>query len=295
MNETKHGDERGSVAARPDRGVVAITGPDAAVFLHGVVTGSVKPLEIGEGRFSALLTPQGKLLADFFLIRSEDGYLVEVDRNQIPDLVKRLGFYRLRAKVALTDLSDDFDVFIAWRGANPVVPGGIAFVDPRLAELGTHLILPKAAGIEAGAALAEWQAHRIALGVPESHGDFEFGDLFPHDTDMDDLGGIDFKKGCFIGQEVVSRMKHRGTARRRFISVRGTSELPPVGTEIVAGGRPIGAMGSSAGVIGLALVRLDRAREAIEAGHSITAADVGLELELPRFASFGWPEPEKTA
>lgn len=295
MNQKMDDGERGALAARPDRGVVAISGPDAATFLHGVVTGSVKTIAIGDAGFSALLTPQGKLLADFFLIRSEEGYLVEIARASIPDFIKRLGFYRLRARVTITDMSHDFDVFIAWGGTVPSISGAVAFADPRLSELGTHIVVPKTSGIAAGTDIAEWQAHRIALGVPESGTDFEFGDLFPHDTDMDDLAGIDFKKGCFIGQEVVSRMKHRGTARRRFISARGEQTLPPAGTEIFAGEKSIGILGSSEGRIGLALVRLDRARDAVTAGTTITADGVGLVLELPRFASFGWPEPEKTA
>ena len=294
MNE-RLDDERAALAARPDRGVVSIGGPDAATFLHGVVTGTVKTIPLGEGRFSALLTPQGKLLFDFFLIRTEEGFLVEIERARIPDFVKRLGFYRLRAQVTITDVSHDFDVFVAWGGEAPKISGAIAFADPRLPALGTHLVVPMTAGAAAGTDVVEWQAHRIALGVPESGVDFEFGDFFPHDTDMDDLDGVDFKKGCFVGQEVVSRMKHRGTARRRFVVAEGAGPLPAVGTEIVAGEKAIGTLGSSAGATGLALVRIDRAREAMDAGAAITAGGVALTLKLPSFAKFVWPEPEKTA
>jgi len=298
MTETG-GDERSAgLAARPDRGVVALVGDDAETFLHGVVTNTVKALEVGEGRFGALLTPQGKVLFDFFMVRTRDGHLFEIARDRVADFVKRLGFYRLRAKVTITDVSQDHDVFVVWNRPAPDLPGAVAFVDPRLPALGHHLIVPRAAGLAADADLSAWHALRIGLGVPESGIDFALGDVFPHDVDMDDLDGVDFRKGCFVGQEVVSRMKHRGTARKRFVLARAVAtqaRLPAPGTEVVAGEKALGALGSSVGALGLASVRLDRAREAMDAGTPITAGGVELTLELPPFARFGWPEPEAGA
>ncbi len=288
------GERRGvRVAARPDRGVVALGGADVATFLHGVVTNTVKTIPLGEGRFGALLSPQGKVLFDFFLIHTGEGYLVEIERARLADFVKRLGFYRLRAQVTIADVSDAHDVFVAWGGDVPEIAGAVSFVDPRVAALGTHVIAPKGAGPSPSADIVDWQALRIGLGVPESSIDFTLGDVFPHDVDMDDLDGVDFKKGCFVGQEVVSRMKHRGTARKRFIVARAVEPgavLPPLGAEIVSGERGLGTLGSSHGGVGLASVRLDRAKEANEAGAPIVAEGVVLTLELPSFARFGWPD-----
>ena len=280
-------------ARRADRGVVAVEGPEAADFLHGVVTNTVRALAPGEARLGALLTPQGKLLFDFLMVATGEAFLFEVERARIADFVKRLGFYRLRAKATITDRSADFAVFVTWGGPAPAIAGAVTFADPRLAELGTHLFVPVGAEPAETATLDAWQAHRIGLGVPESSLDFALGDVFPHDVDMDDLGGVDFKKGCFVGQEVVSRMKHRGTARKRTILARAldpTGGLPPVGAEIVAGGKGLGTLGSSAGDRALALVRVDRVKEALDTAAEITADGVAIDLALPAFARFGWPE-----
>lgn len=282
----------GGVVVRADRGVVEIGGPEAAVFLHGLVTATVKSLVPGAASFGALLTPQGKILFDFFLLKTDDGYLVEIARALIPDFLKRLGFYRLRAAVTLADRSADHVVAYAF-GDAPAPAGGLAFADPRLPGLATHMLAPAGSPPAVTASLHDWHAHRIALGVPESGLDFALGDTFPHDADMDDLAGVDFKKGCFIGQEVVSRMKHRGTARKRIVLARALEARPAwpdAGTEITCAGKTLGTLGSSADGMALALVRLDRAKEAIDLGDAIEAGGVTLALELPEYAHFGWPE-----
>ncbi|TBW34421.1 folate-binding protein [Siculibacillus lacustris] len=291
-----NGPPAAGVAARPDRGVVAIGGREAEAFLHGIFTGTVKALAPGEARFSALLNPQGKVLYDFFLIRQDDGFLVEIERAQVPAFLKRLTFYRLRAEVTLADRSDDFAVFIAWGPApDPDADGAIVFTDPRLAALGRHVLVPApAAGVVPTAALEAWHRHRLALGVPESSVDFTLGEFFPHDVDMDDLGGVDFKKGCFVGQEVVSRMKHRGTARKRFVlaeAIPAGTELPTAGSDVLAGEKGIGTLGSSIAGRGIAAVRLDRARAALDAGVPVTCGGIRLDLAIPAFAGFGWPAP----
>ena len=282
----------GGVVVRTDRGVVEVGGPEAAQFLHGLVTATVKSLAPGAASFGALLTPQGKILFDFFLVKTDDGFLVEIARTLIPDFLKRLGFYRLRAAVALADRSADFAVAYAF-GDAPVPDSGLAFADPRLPGLATHVLLPAGASLPATASLHDWHAHRIALGVPESGLDFPLGDTFPHDADMDDLAGVDFKKGCFIGQEVVSRMKHRGTARKRIVIARALEARPAwpdTGTEIGCAGKTLGTLGSSADGLALALVRLDRAKEAIDLGDAIEVGGVTVALELPDYATFHWPE-----
>jgi tRNA-modifying protein YgfZ len=141
---------------------------------------------------------------------------------------------------------------------------------------------------------ADYDAHRVSLGVPEGGIDFTFGDAFPHDADMDQLSGVAFAKGCYVGQEVVSRMEHRHTARRRIITINSPAPLP-ANSEIVAGGRPIGTVGSSADGTGVALVRLDRAKEAMDRGEPITADGVPVSLTIPAWARFGWPSASREA
>lgn len=286
-----------AIAQLGDRGVVSVTGPDAPGFLQGLVTSDVERLQAGAAGYGALLTPQGKILFDFLIFRRPDGFWLDTRRAAAPALAKRLGFYKLRAKVDIADRSDTSAVLVAWGDETSGLPESAAD-DPRLPGLGRRAIvgLDEAKGIleAAGPARSDgaaWQAHRIGLGVPEGDVDFPYGDSFPHDADMDDLAGVDFGKGCYVGQEVVSRMKHRGTARRRILPVRGpgTDPLPPAGTEIVAGGKTVGTLGSSAGPRGLALVRIDRVREALDAGLPVTAAGSPLEPSLPAFARFTWP------
>lgn len=287
MNETL-------IARRFDRGVVVVEGEEAATFLHGVVTCTVKALAPGEARLGALLTPQGKVLFDFLMTPISTGFLFEIERAKAAEFAKRLGFYRLRAKATIADRSDDFAVFVAFGGEAPAIEGAVSFADPRLAGLGVHLLVPAeaAGGVATNASAADWHALRIEAGVPESGLDFPLGDVFPHDVDMDDLAGVDFKKGCFVGQEVVSRMKHRGTARRRAILAHAREARPAwpdAGTEITCGDKVLGTLGSAHERTAIALVRLDRAKEALDLGDAIEVGGVTVTLELPEFAHFDWP------
>jgi folate-binding protein YgfZ len=284
--------DEGRSAELVRRGVIAIGGPDAEKFLNDLVTADITRTTTGQSVFAALLSPQGKVLFDFIIYRDGERFVLDAPRKIVADLVKRLGFYRLRAKVAVEDLSETHRVVALWREGGFEHFDGIAAPDPRLAALGWREIAARDAPPRAGfapATEAEYDAQRIRLGVPEGGIDFEFGDAFPHDADMDQLGGIDFGKGCYIGQEVVSRMEHRGTARRRFVLVSGEGPLPARGTPINAVERAIGTHGSSAGGNALALVRLDRAKEAADAGRDLTADTTAIKLKLPGWAKFGWP------
>jgi len=273
------------------RGVVAVRGDGAAAFLNDLVTSDV-PEAVGSASFGALLSPQGKILFDFIAVRTPDAYLFDLPRASAPEFARRLTFYRLRAKVDIADISAEREVIAAWGASAPPILDGLVYADPRLSALGYRAIVPEGADMAPDHTEARpeaYDAHRIALGVPEGGVDFAYGDAYPHDVDMDQVGGVDFKKGCYVGQEIVSRMQHRGTARRRFILVRSDTSLPPAGTPVNAGTAAIGTMGSSSGSSGLALIRLDRARDAIEAGTPITAGAAGLTLALPEWATFGWP------
>ena len=271
------------VAHLTDRAVLAVAGPDARTLLHNVLTADMNRVDAQGSGFGALLIPQGKILWDFIIHRSGAGYALDLRADQLDAFAKRLVLYRLRSNV---DIAPDgtLAVFAAWGGqsAQPA--------DPRLVELGSRWVA--AAGHEAtDATLDDWHRHRIAFAVPEGGVDFAFGDAFPHDAAMDSLNGLAFDKGCYIGQEVVSRMRHRGTARRRIVAVTSTGPLPGPGAEIVAGDRPIGLLGSSAAGKAIGLVRLDRAREAMDAGLPLRAGAGEIEVALPRWVTYAWPAP----
>jgi folate-binding protein YgfZ len=275
----------------PDRGVVKISGEDARNFLNGLVTTDVTQLEPGLGRFGALLTPQGKITIDFLITEAPGGhgggFLVDCPRPLAQSLSDRLGFYKLRAKVTVENLSDSLGVIAAWDG-EPAMKPDLAFADPREAALGWRILapqdlVPKVAGL-IGADLADsaaYEAHRIATGVPRGGLDFMYGDAFPHETNMDRLHGVDFDKGCYVGQEVVSRMQHRGTARTRTVRVTLDGAPPEAGSTILAGDKQVGTMGSASGQNGLALIRTDRVIDALDAGLALTAGGLGIRLTDP--------------
>jgi tRNA-modifying protein YgfZ len=232
-----------------DRAVVSITGADAPAFLQGLVTADVLALTPGAAAYAALLTPQGKMLFDFFVLRREDGYWLDAARAQLPELTKRLKMYKLRAKVEIAEMPE-------LKVTASALHGDIA--DPRLAEMGFRsYTLEATPSRDAG-----YHAHRIGLGLADSQADLGQGEYFPHEANLDQLGGLSFSKGCYVGQEVVSRMEHRGTARSRMLPVTIAGGAPAKGTEIVADGKPLGTVLSSAGEGALALMRLDRLKEA---------------------------------
>jgi folate-binding protein YgfZ len=289
-------------ALLPGRGVVKVAGDGARNFLHGLVTVDLLKLGPGMGRFGALLTPQGKIIADFFIVEAPSadggGFLLDVPGALGATLIEKLNLYKLRAKVLIENLSDVLGVFAAWNGSPAAAASefGPRFADPRLPALGIRILLPPQRAAEAaadlGATLAspdEYDAHRIALGVPQGENDFKYGDAFPHETDMDQLGGVDFGKGCYIGQEVVSRMEHRGTARTRAVPIRYDGAAPGAGAPVTAGERHIGTMGSSAAGRGVALLRLDRVAEAMAEGVALTAGGVALQPIKPPWAHFSFP------
>lgn len=254
-----------------DRGVVGVSGVDAPEFLQGLLTNDVLALANGRARYAALLSPQGKILFDFLLVRARSGFYLDCAADQAQALAKRLGFYRLRAKVVIEDLSATHG--IASGLPLPLPPGGYA--DPRHADLGWRMIALLADLPEAGD-MAPYEARRIALGVPKGGVDFAFGDTFPHEANLDRLHGVDFKKGCYVGQEVVSRVEHRGLARKRIVRLLYDGEAPALGAAVTAGDVALGMMGSSAAGHGLAMLRLDRLAEA--AGVSVVAGGVDVRV-----------------
>jgi folate-binding protein YgfZ len=284
-------------ALLPDRAVIKVIGDDARKFLHGLVTADMLSLTPGTARFCALLTPQGKIIADFFVAEAPSadggGFFLDLPRALDTTLFDKLNLYKLRAKVLIEDLSEILGVLAVWSGA-PAVKYGLSYADPRLPALGMRTMIPPhraaAAAGEIGASLVaaeDYEAHRIGLGVPRGGVDFVYGDAFPHEADMDQLGGVDFAKGCYVGQEVVSRIEHRGIARTRAVPIRYDGGAPENGAAITAGERQVGTMGSAARGRGIALLRLDRVAEVTE---PLTAGGVPIHLVKPDWARFSLPD-----
>jgi hypothetical protein len=292
-------------ALLPDRGVVKVAGDDARNFLHGLFSADILKLTPGEARFGALLSPQGKILADFIVVEAPaqdgGGFFLDAPRALANPLVAKLNVYKLRSRVIVEDLSDVLGVLAAWDG-NGKSTFGLAYADPRLPALGLRVMLPAHRAADAAAGLgatlvdaSAYDAHRIALGIPRGGVDFSYGDAFPHETDMDQLGGVDFAKGCYVGQEVVSRMEHRGIARTRAMTVRYDGAAPQAGVAVMAGERQVGTMGSAAAGHGLALLRLDRVADALAHGEPLLAGGVAIRPIKPDWARFAFPDGSKAA
>jgi folate-binding protein YgfZ len=281
-------------ALLPDRGVVKVAGQPARGLLNGLVTANIATMSPGAPRYGALLTPQGKIIADFLVVQApeEDGgdFFLDCPRALAPVLAEKLNFYKLRAKVMIEDLSETLGVLAAWDGSG-TTDQGLVYPDPRLPALGCRVMLPPhladTAAAELGAKLvdtADYEAHRIALGVPRGGLDFIYGEAFPHEADLDQLNGVDFKKGCYVGQEVVSRIEHRGSARSRVVPVAFDDFAAEPGSAVMAGDKQVGSMGSSSGRNGLAMLRLDRVQDALAAGQILTAGGIPLRLRESAFA-----------
>ena len=284
-----------SAALLPDRSVLEVVGEDRLSFLQGLVTNDVEGLAEREGRFTGLLSPQGKILFDFFVVSAGDAFLIDCSSELAANLTKRLALYRLRAKVTIADVSDRWRVGAAWgEGAAEWAEANapVIYPDPRLPALGFRLLVLGSHQPEFSASFADYEAMRIAFAVPEGGKDYAYGDAFPHEACLDLLHGVSFKKGCFVGQEVVSRMQHRGTARTRVLAASAEQSLPHGGADILAGGLAVGKLGSVAGRQGIALARVDRVKEALKKGQTFTAGGVGVEFAAPAWASYSLdPKP----
>lgn len=262
----------------PQRGVLSVTGAEAAAFLDGLLTCATAPLAPGRCGYGALLTPQGKVIAELFLFAGpEGGILLDAPRAGLGDLAARLQRYRLRAKAEIADASRRWTSAQSFRAdAAPPTEGALIAPDPR-GPFGLRALLP-ATPILPQADEAVHHADRIALGLPEQGADYGPEEVFPADVGLDLLNGVDFAKGCFVGQEVVSRMRRRGTVRRRTVIAEADAPLTP-GAPVMAGDSELGRLTSVAGLRALALIRIDRWAEA--EGRPLLAAGVGLRLRWP--------------
>ena len=275
-----------------DRGLVTVDGPDASPFLQGLISNDVERVSEERCIYAALLTPQGKFLHDFFVLRQGDGYLLDCEGPRVGDLGGRLVAYRLRADIELADATEDFRVVALFGGEDDGgkfgVPsgeggaapceGGTVMRDPRSPALGLRAVLPRGVDLafleRAGFAkghIADYERHRIAHGAPDGSRDMEVGRATLMECGFETLNGVDFEKGCYVGQELTARTKHRGLVRRRLAPVALQGPLPPAGTPIMAGEREVGEIRSGLDDAALAVLRLERIAAAAEAGEPLTA------------------------
>jgi len=276
------------------RGVLRVGGPEARTFLQGLITNNVERVGADRAIYGALLTPQGKFLFDFFIVADGDGLLLDTDAERAGDLLKRLKLYKLRAEVAIDDVSDAWRVLADLEDqageASAATTGAdeIRFTDPRLPALGARILRR---GAEVGAPQdALYDAHRLALGVPVAGADIHPEKSFALESNLDDLNAIDFQKGCYVGQEVTSRTKRRGAVRKRIlIAETDESARLPAGAAVRAGTAALGEILSSAPGRALALTRIDRWRAA--------TAPIDVDGAPARLVAPDWlslPEPEET-
>lgn len=272
-----------------DRILLLVGGAEAEHFLQNLITANVETLGEGEARPCALLTPQGKILFDFLISRApEGGFCLDVRTELLEALTKRLTLYKLRAAVTFTS-DGDRPVVAGWGGQKPEG----ALHDARFPkEAGAWRLYGSGADLDADR--TAWDMTRIDFGVVESGADFALSDAFPHDLLMDLNGGVDFRKGCYVGQEVVSRMHHRGTARRRPAIVSAETTLPDTGSKILAGEKPVGALGTVVDGKSLAIVRADRVGDAINEELLLSAEGVPVTLSFPSWTGLEFSRQDQT-
>ena len=271
-----------------DRRLIRVSGTGAEEFLKNLITADVENLPEGEARAAALLTPQGKILFDFLIWRDGGDYLIETGVAEQDALLRRLTMYKLRAPVDLkAETVEGVSVF--WNETAPTA--GIR--DGRFGKGGIDLY--RMPGASASGDIAAYDALRVEHGIAQSGRDYALQDAFPHDVLMDVNDGVSFRKGCFVGQEVVSRMKHRGTARRRVVTVSAEGALPTSGTEITADGKPVGTLGTVCGNRALAIVRIDRIADALASGTPLLAETVPVTVSLPAWSGLSFPAADPAA
>ncbi|HAD86326.1 MAG TPA: folate-binding protein [Rhodospirillaceae bacterium] len=292
-----------------DRGVLSVSGEDARTFLQGLISNDINKVTPERAIHAALLTPQGKYLHDFFIVQAPDGrLLIDCERERLPDLQKRLKMFKLRAKADLDDVSDDWTV-VALPGtdgsaglglgddagmAKATDGGGVAYVDPRLAAMGARAILPAAsadafvAGLKGETDRTAYDRLRLSLGLPDGTRDMIVDKSILLESGFDELNGVDWNKGCYMGQELTARTKYRGLIKKRLMPVEIEGAVPEAGTPLILNGKDVGEIRSTAqtdgGGLGLALVRL----ETLEDGATPTfeAGDARVTPRKPDWATF---------
>lgn len=251
----------------PNRGVLRVGGEEAESFLQNLVSNNVQPAAPGTGVYATLLTPQGKFLHDFFVARDAEGaLLLDCEADRLEDLKKRLTMYKLRARVDLAVVSDDWDVVAVLAGS---VGAPVEYADPRHDGLGARALVPAGADIPGEEAPFEaYERRRLECGVPDGSRDMEVERSFLLENRIDEFHGIDFKKGCYVGQELTARTKYRGNVRKRLVAVSVAGDLPEPGTPVTADGKEVGTLRTGLGDRALAMLRIERPEGELRAGEA---------------------------
>lgn len=286
------------ITALPDRGFIAVSGEDTDTFLQGLISADVTKITADKAGYGAFLSPQGKFLFDFFLYRVGEALIVECEGDRVADLKKRLSMYKLRSKVTIEDASDAWAVFVAWgdnaaqtfdltfeTGTAKAHLGGVVCVDPRLAQAGVRLLLPHGTDLDGAgdaADAAAYDSHRIALGLADGSRDMVVDKALLLENGFEELNGVDWQKGCFMGQELTARTRYRGLVKRRLLPVTVVGPTPAPGTPVMLDDREVGEMRSGTDGLGLALMRLD----ALEKAESFTCGDAALSPQKPDWVVF---------
>lgn len=298
-----------------DRGVIRIAGEDRATFLQGLVSNDVLKVTPEKAGYGAFLTAQGKFLHDFFLIETGDALLIETAADRLDDFFRKLRMYKLRSKVEISVDSDGWIIAAVFgsgaldaldlpaeRGAASAFAEGIAFVDPRHADAGARVLLAEVTGGGAlgAAGLMEtdrdaYDRRRVSLGLPDGSRDMAVEKTVLLEAGFEELGGVDFQKGCYMGQELTARTKYRGLVKRRLMPIIINGPLPASGTEITLDGKEAGEIrsvvanggaGGEGGGMGLAMIRLNRLDEALRSGDPLTADEATVIPHKPDWANF---------
>jgi len=285
-----------------DRAVISVSGTESREFLQGLVTSDVTKVRPDRTVYGALLTPQGKFLHEFFIAELGGILLLDCDRGRRDDLIRRLTMYKLRAKIEINDAADEFTV-VAFpdqqvidgaEGSAAALGSGIVFVDPRLAAVGARAILPSAdaADILTAAGFSEtdtehYEQCRISLGVPDGGRDLVVEKSFLLESNFEELNGVDFEKGCYVGQEVTSRTKHRGLIKKRLLPVEAVDVLPSGGTQVLLDGKDAGTLFSSKGTSGIALLRLEKVEQSERESLEFSAGSTKLRVRVPNWLKLG--------
>jgi folate-binding protein YgfZ len=280
----------------PHRSVIAVGGIDRVEFLQGLISNDTTKVAPGSAIWAALLTPQGRFLNDMFVVDGgADTLLLETERERAPALAKKLSLYKLRSKVTVEDRSATLEIAVVFGdGADklPPIEGAITFIDPRLPDLGVRVLAPTgtAAALLTSRGLAEasldsYDALRLSLGVPDGSRDLPVEKALLLESGFDELNGVDWKKGCYMGQELTARTKYRGLVKKRLFPVSVEGALPAPGTIIELDGQDVGELRSGAGERAIAMLRLD----AVRGGGALTAAGARIVPEFPAWMRL--PEP----
>jgi folate-binding protein YgfZ len=278
------------------RGILAVSGPDRRSFLQGLISNDVEKIATDRAIYAAFLTAQGKYLHDFIIAEVSDEFWLDAEAARLGDLKRRLSMYRLRAKVEIIERPELAVAAIFGEGAGAVfglderpgiaraIDGGVVLVDPRLAALGARAIgdrecLSRLGAESTSSDFAAYDRHRLALGIPDGSRDLVPDKTILLEAGFDELNGVDWEKGCYIGQELTARTKYRGLIKRRLFPVKIDGTPPPAGTIVLSHGKDAGELRSSQDGLGLAVLRL----EAVAGGHDLRSDAAGLTPSQP-----GW-------